>query len=160
MDELDGGLVLLPGEVPPIRVGGFNVHVLATAELTGGAFSLVETAEPEAGGGPPLHIHRDAAESFYVVAGAYEMHVNGRDFHCPQGSFVHVPRGVAHTFRVAEPGSRKLNLYSPSAMEGYFSELGEAMADGLDEDGLAEIAERYNMDVVGPAPQSYLDRTP
>jgi quercetin dioxygenase-like cupin family protein len=73
MDELGGGVVVLPGEPPAVRAGGLFVYQLATAQLTGGAFSLVETVEQAAGFGPPLHVHRDAAESFYVIAGAYEM---------------------------------------------------------------------------------------
>jgi mannose-6-phosphate isomerase-like protein (cupin superfamily) len=42
--------------------------VKAGADDTDGAFSLLEADEP-AGFGPPLHIHHDAAESFYVLAG-------------------------------------------------------------------------------------------
>jgi quercetin dioxygenase-like cupin family protein len=158
MDELGGGLVTRAGEARAIRESGFNVLVYATSELTNGAFSLIETVEQDPGGGPPLHVHRDAAESFYVIAGAYEMNVNGRVFECPAGSFVYVPRGTAHTFRVTEAASRKLNLYTPSAMEGYFEELSEALRRGVDEAALTEIADRYQMDVLGPAPQSYLER--
>ena len=32
--------------------------------------------------GPPLHIHRDAAESFYVIEGEYRFHLDGQDFAC------------------------------------------------------------------------------
>ena len=66
-------------------------------------FSLIETRETDAGVGPPLHVHRDAAESFYVLAGAYRMHVDGEDFVCPVGSFVYVPAGAIHTFASLDP---------------------------------------------------------
>lgn len=42
--------------------------VKATHEQTNGGFTLLEAQEP-AGFGPPLHIHRDAAEAFYVLQG-------------------------------------------------------------------------------------------
>lgn len=150
------GIVLQPGDARTIEVGGFQVLVHATGDVTDSAFTLVETVESAAGSGPPLHVHSDAAESFYVLEGRYVMHLDGRDFDCHAGSFVYIPRGMPHTFRVGDAGSRKLNLYTPSAMEGYFEELGEALRTGVDEEGLAEIAGRYSMDVLGPAPEGYL----
>jgi mannose-6-phosphate isomerase-like protein (cupin superfamily) len=152
-----GGVVLLPGEARQIVMGGFDITVLATAETTAGAYALLETNEPTPKGGPPLHIHRDAAESFYVIAGAYSMHLAGEDFHCVPGTYVYVPAGMAHTFRVLEPGSRKLNLFTPAAMVGYFEELADAIAGGADESDLEEIATRYSMDVLGPPPEDYLN---
>jgi mannose-6-phosphate isomerase-like protein (cupin superfamily) len=151
-----GGLVALPGESRAIDVGGFEVVVHADADLTQGAFSLIETGETTAGGGPPLHVHRDCAESFFVIAGRYRMYLDGREFECPAGSFVHVPRGMRHTFQTLDAGSRKLNLYTPAGMVGYFDELAAGIADGMDEAGLDAIAERYAMDVVGPIPEGYV----
>jgi mannose-6-phosphate isomerase-like protein (cupin superfamily) len=150
-----GGIVLRPGEARTIDVGGFTVSVHADGATTQGAFSLIESAEGSPGG-PPLHIHRDAAESFYVLRGEYVMHLDGRDFQCPEGSFIYVPAGMRHTFRSIAAGSRKLNLFTPAAMVGYFDDLAAAIVAGIDERGLDEIAGRYNMDVVGPIPEGYL----
>lgn len=156
MSETESGFVVLPGEGRRVDLGGFGVRVKASREQTGGAFSLIETEEAVLGAGPPLHVHRDAAESFYVIEGEYLMHLDGRDFACPAGSFIYVPLGLPHTFKVTTPGSRKLNLYTPAAMEGYFDDLAEALKSGVDEDGLGEIAARYSMDVLGPPPEGYL----
>ena len=65
-----GGVVLLPGEARTIDVGGFDVVVHADGDVTDGAFSLIETGEQTQGMGPPLHVHRDCAESFLVLPGA------------------------------------------------------------------------------------------
>ena len=81
----DEGRVVLPGEARVIEVGGFDVVVLADGTETVDRFSLIETREDEAGMGPPLHIHRDAAESFYVIEGTYRMHLDGRDSSCRRG---------------------------------------------------------------------------
>ena len=151
-----GGVVTLPGEARSIEVGGFQVIVHADSDATDAAFSLIETVEPDAGVGPPLHVHRDCAESFLVLAGRYRMHLDGTDFECPPGSFVYVPRGMSHTFQTLEPGSRKLNLYTPAGMVGYFDELAAGIAAGLDDAGLDPIAGRFEMDVVGPVPDGYL----
>jgi len=151
-----GGVVLRPDEARTMDLGGFGVTVLADEGMTGASFSLIETGETAAGLGPPLHIHRDCAESFYVIAGRYRMHLDGQDFECPAGSFVYIPRGMRHTFRSADAGSRKLNLYTPAGMVGYFDELAVAIAEGIDEAGLDAIAERHQMEVIGPVPEGYL----
>jgi mannose-6-phosphate isomerase-like protein (cupin superfamily) len=156
----DGAYVLGPGEARMIEVGGFDVAVHADGESTDGAFSLIETTEAEVGAGPPLHIHRDCAESFYVLEGAYRMLIGGRAFHCDMGSFVYVPRGVLHTFQSLRAGSRKLNLYAPAGMVGYFDELAAALRTGVDESVLDEIAGRYSMEVVGVVPEEYLGSRP
>ena len=41
-------------------------------------------------------------------------------------------------------------------MEGYFDELADGLRAGIDEAGIDEIAGRYAMDVLGPAPEGYL----
>ena len=151
-----GAIVLRPGEGRAIALGGFDVRVLAGGDDTNGLFSLIETSEADAGGGPPLHVHRDCAESFVVLDGRYAMHLEDAEFDCPAGSFVYVPSGMVHTFRVLEPSSRKLNLYTPAGMVGYFDELAAAIAAGRGEAELDAIAERYAMDVVGPVPEGYL----
>jgi len=152
-----GGTVLLPGEARTIDIGTFLVTVHADGATTGDEFSLIETVESVEGAGPPLHVHRDCAESFIVLAGRYEMHLGGRAFECPAGSFVLVPKGMVHTFRTLDTGSRKLNLYTPAAMVGYFDELGTGIAGGMTEAELDAIAGRYAMDIVGPVPERYLE---
>ena len=149
-------VVLRPGEGRPIDLGNFGMTLLADGADTGGAFSLLEAAEPP-DFGPPLHIHHDTVEAFYVLEGEYHVFIEERRWACPAGSFILIPAGVEHGFRVGAVASRKLNLYAPAAMVGYFDELSDALADGnADPDRLAEIAERYRMEMVGPVPEGYL----
>jgi len=159
-DAGDRGVIRRPGEARTIEVGGFTVVVHADADVTDGAFSLIETGDTEIGSGPPLHIHRDVAESFFVIDGAYVMVVGTREVRCEAGSFIHVPRGLPHTFRVDAPESRKLNLYTPAGMVGYFDDLAAGIRAGLGPERLDAIAERYAMDVVGAIPEGYLSADP
>jgi mannose-6-phosphate isomerase-like protein (cupin superfamily) len=148
--------VLLTGEGRNIPLGTFAMSVKADAEQTQGAFTLLEATEP-AGFGPPMHIHHDAAEAFYVLEGEYIIFIQDEEYRCPAGSFIHIPQGVPHGFRVGGVASRKLNLYSPAAMVGYFDDLSAAIAAGqADEDNLAAIAREYSMEVIGPVPEGYL----
>ena len=109
------------------------------------------------GFGPPLHIHDDAAEAFYVLEGEYVMFLDDREVVCPAGSFIFIPAGMRHSFRVGTVPSRKLNFYFPAAMIGYFDELSEAIRRGAVEEGLlTDIARRHSMEVVGAVPESYV----
>jgi mannose-6-phosphate isomerase-like protein (cupin superfamily) len=149
-------LVLGPGEGRSIELGAFGMTVKATANETAGLFSLLEAEEPP-GFGPPLHIHHDAAEAFYVLEGEYVMFLDDREFRCPAGSFIFIPAGMRHGFRVGGRPSRKLNFYVPAAMIGYFHDLGGAIRrDEADEKVLAEIARRHSMEIVGPVPEGYV----
>jgi len=156
LSDISGGaFVLPPGEGRAIDLGGFAMTVKASGEATDGSFSLLEAAEPP-GFGPPLHIHEDAAEAFYVLEGEYIIFLDGREIPCPVGSFTYIPAGLPHGFRVGAVASRKLNLYTPAAMLGYFDELSEAIRRGeVHPEVLSAIARRYSMQVLGPVPERY-----
>ena len=148
--------VLQPGEGRAIDLGGFLMTVKATSDSTDDAFTLLEAEEPPHFG-PPMHIHRDAAEAFYVLEGEYIIFIGDRETRCPAGSFVFIPARAVHGFRVGAVPSKKLNLYVPAAMVGYFDELAAAVAAGdVDEQHLGAIAERYGMEVLGPVPEGYV----
>ncbi len=148
--------VLRPGEGRGIDMGNFRMSLKASGEDTGQAFSLLEAEEPP-DFGPPMHIHQDAAEAFYVVSGEYIIFIGDDEYVCPAGSFIYIPAGAPHGFRVGAVASRKLNIYAPAAMVGYFDELAAAIArDEMDDETLGEIARRYGMEVIGPVPEGYV----
>jgi quercetin dioxygenase-like cupin family protein len=147
-------LILRPGEGRSIDMGNFRMSVKASSDETGGAFTLLEADEPP-GFGPPMHIHHDAAEAFYVVEGEYHIFVEDQEFACPTGSFIYIPAGIPHGFRVGSEQSRKLNFYTPAAMVGYFDELAQLAGTEMEPVELAEVARRYGMEVIGPVPEGY-----
>ena len=145
-----------PREGRPIDLGVFGLTVKASSDETGGAFSLLEADEPP-GFGPPLHIHHDASEAFYVLEGEYLMFLDDREVSCPAGSFVFIPAGMRHGFRVGAAPSRKLNFYFPAVMIGYFDDLSDALRGAeVDETLLDDIARRHSVEIVGPVPESYV----
>jgi mannose-6-phosphate isomerase-like protein (cupin superfamily) len=62
-----------PGAGRPLDLGTFEAVVLADASQTDGEFSLLRTQREPMGFGPPMHLHHDAAEAFYVLEGTYAM---------------------------------------------------------------------------------------
>ncbi len=153
----DGAFVLGPMQGRIIDMGTFVMTVKADGAETGGALTVLEAEEP-AGLGPPLHTHEDAAEAFYVLDGEYLIFIDEAEHRCLAGTFIYIPAGVPHGFRVGNVASRKLNIYVPSAMTGYFEEMAAASATGtlLDDAALTDLAGRYSMRVLGPVPTGYL----
>src|SRR3954451_14888810 len=149
-------LFLTRGDGRQIDLRTFSMTLKAGGEETGGLFSLLEAEEPP-GFGPPLHIHHDAAEAFYVLEGEYVMYLGDREVTCPAGSFIFIPAGMRHGFKVGAVPSRKLNLFFPAAMVGYFDELSAAIRDeDVDDAHLEDIARRHSMEIVGPVPETYV----
>jgi mannose-6-phosphate isomerase-like protein (cupin superfamily) len=145
-----------PGEGRSIYLGDFRMSVKASGDETAGALSLLEAVEPP-GFGPPLHVHHDTAEALYVLEGEYVMFLDDREVSCPAGSFIFIPAGMRHGFKVGAVPSRKLNLYFPAAMIGYFDDLATAIEQGdVEERDLDEIARRHAVEIVGPLPERYV----
>lgn len=153
----NGSYVLGPGDGRVLDMGPFRMTVKAASSQNADALTLLEADEPP-GFGPPMHVHDDAGEAFYVLAGEYTVFISGEAHRCPAGSFIWVPAGVEHGFRVGVAQSRKLNIYVPAAMEGYFDALAQAAATGTEtsEAALADLASRHGMRVTGPVPQGYV----
>jgi quercetin dioxygenase-like cupin family protein len=148
-----------PGELQELLGGvlrDFGMTVKAEVDDTAGIVSVLEASEPP-GFGPPIHVHHDAAEAFYVLEGEYIMYLEDREFVWPAGSFIFIPLGARHGFRVGDVPSRKLNFYFPAAMVGYFDDLAAALRrDDVDESELAEIARTHSMEIVGPPSERYV----
>jgi mannose-6-phosphate isomerase-like protein (cupin superfamily) len=151
-----GGYVFGPGEGRQIDLGNFAMTVKSDDESTSGLFTLLEADEPP-NFGPPMHIHHGVAEAFYVLEGEYIIFMNDEEFRCPAGSFVFIPAEAPHGFRVGDTQSRKLNLYLPASMVGYFDDLSAAISsEEADPQVLNAIATRYAVEVIGPVPEGYL----
>ena len=110
MGDRPHSYVVAPGEGREVDLGDFVMTVKATDASTGGVVSVLEATEPP-GFGPPIHVHHDCAEAFYVLEGEYVMTIEDEEHVCPAGSFVFVAQGARHGFRVGDRPSRKLNFY-------------------------------------------------
>jgi quercetin dioxygenase-like cupin family protein len=106
-----------------------------------GAMEVIEYAGPAT---PPPHVHRDHEECFYVLEGTFRFDVGGDTIEAPRGTTVFVRRGTPHGFTV-EPGSKALLVIVPAGLEGFFRELGEGLAAGMNGDEIrARLAGKYD----------------
>lgn len=115
---------------------------------TGGALTAFENVIAP-GDGPPLHVHANEDEAWYVLEGDLRFRLDDRVTSAPAGSFVFVPRGTPHCFQNVGSGpARILVLFTPSGMERFFDRFAELPA--FDPRAFARIGGEVGMEVVGP----------
>lgn len=89
--------------------------ILASGDTTNGEYALMEQLCPE-NSGPPPHTHTQR-EMFYILEGEITFLVGDKMITAGPGSFVNVPPGTAHSFRVDTETARLLNSYTPAGFE-------------------------------------------
>src|SRR5271167_1164019 len=96
---------------------------------------------------PPMHVHRNEDEWYYLLDGTVSFHVGDETFHGGPGSMVFLPRAVPHTFTIESPTARMLLLNAPGGFERMFE-----LAPTTPQEAMAALA-RYDVEVVGPHPR-------
>jgi mannose-6-phosphate isomerase-like protein (cupin superfamily) len=101
-------------------------------------------------GGPPLHLHLNQEEWFYVMEGEVAFQVGEQRLQLKAGQSVLAPRRVPHTFSsVSATPSRLMIAFCPAGkMEDYFRDTEQG---GTPSDPVAYFR-RYEMEYVGPSP--------
>jgi quercetin dioxygenase-like cupin family protein len=130
-------------------VGGLLAFKVRGEQTDGSLAALVNTTA--AGGGPPLHVHANEDEAWYIIEGRFRFMLGEERHDAPAGSLVSVPRGTAHCFQNvgAEP-ARILVLFTPAGMERFFDRLA-ALHEGADiPEALRSTGREVGMEVVGP----------
>lgn len=108
-------------------------HVLS--EESGGGCSLGEV-ELRPGCEPPLHVHTQEDETWFVLQGRILFQRGTDRVPCGSGQSIFLPRGVPHGFAVLSEHARILHFYAPGGIEAAFrATSAEAPPD-------AEMAER------------------
>ncbi len=125
-------IILLPGEGERIEAGASVSVMKATAETTGGAFSISEGTFPPGMKGPPPHAHGHTTDTFYVLEGTLHVIIDDGEIDAPAGSYILVPPGVVHTFaNTSDAPVRFLNINAPGGWEQYLRDLADAMRSAI-----------------------------
>jgi quercetin dioxygenase-like cupin family protein len=121
-------------------------------------YSLIRF-EAQAGGMPPLHVHRDEDEIFYVLRGRLSLHLPGSSVEIGPGEAAFGPRGVPHSYRVeSEDGAEVLVATTSGGFAAFVAETsvpaegdGFALPDVLPAPPeLAAAAARHGIEILGP----------
>jgi quercetin dioxygenase-like cupin family protein len=140
-----------PGEGATIQgpAGGPLTFKVRGAQTDGALTAFENVIAP--GDGPPAHVHAAEDESWYVIEGHLRFRLGEALEQAPAGSFVFVPRGVAHAFQnVGDGPARILVLFTPSGMERFFDRFAGLPDGSAVPEAFARIGREVGMEVVGP----------
>ena len=137
---------------------GDQVTFLITGLETGGAFFMAEVLVPP-GGGPPPHLHHREEESFHLLEGSLTIQAGGITLSASPGDFVHLPRGMVHSFQnTGTVDAKFLLVVTPAGLENFFAEAFYPAVDRSAEPPL--ISEALVARLLGAAPKFGLELLP
>lgn len=129
---------------------GQRMRFLQTASDTNGELLRIETVNPPANGGEPMHIHPHQESRAEVVAGTLLFDVDGRQRRLGPGEAITIPAGAAHRFvNDGEADAVAIQEFRPPLrIAEFFDTYFELAARGeLDEDGKPSL---LRFAVLGP----------
>jgi mannose-6-phosphate isomerase-like protein (cupin superfamily) len=146
-------------ELHPVRAGEDrfgNLHSLGFSDLafkvgaeeTAANLFIIEHRNLKPGG-PPMHLHLNQDEWFYVMEGRVTFLVGGKQLTLGPGESILAPRRIPHTFSSVVPASHLLIAFAPAGkMQQYFEDAKGNAALAAS----ADFINRYDMQWVGPSP--------
>ncbi len=134
-----------------------RVTVKAAGAEAGNAFSQIEVDDPR-GSGPPLHLHHNEDETFYVLEGEVTILVGQERLDLVAGDFLFAPREIPHAYVIRSERARMLVTASPGGVEQVFVNHGvpvtgsepptDSVMPPMDE--LVRLFAEYGCEIVGP----------
>ncbi|WP_276354804.1 cupin domain-containing protein [Cohnella caldifontis] len=144
--------MVVNGEGRKLDFGTFRCWVKDDGTLTERKSAVLEFEVNPHSVAPPMHIHRTFAEAFYMLDGEIEFIADGDAVVAQVGDFVHVPIGVAHTYRnPAVKPARFLAMMTSSDFIGFFEEFEQLVRTGaVTPQANIALLKKYDTDVVVP----------
>ena len=103
--------------------------------------------------GPPLHLHHEQDDTFYVLEGTLTVQVGDEVFDIDPGDFLSIPPETPHTFDNLHNGDRPvraINLLTPGGLFDLIDEWGRLEDGPSRAAAVREVAERHGTVILGP----------
>jgi mannose-6-phosphate isomerase-like protein (cupin superfamily) len=135
-----------PGEGEKTIITGFDALYRTDEDITGDLLDYFELIVP-AGKGAPLHIHHKNDESLHVIEGTFTFQIDETVYDAPVGTFLYIPRGVAHKFtNVGDTEGRLIGTFTPSGTFEFFDKLTKVGQDDFEE--IQAYSRKYGHEVL------------
>ena len=141
-------VIRMPDENKGVMLRGHPMVFLVTGEDTKHT-SMFDWTIPAGFAATGLHVHRVQEETFYVLEGECEWHVDEKTIRATPGTYLFVPPGVPHNItNISEKPARVLMTVSPPGHEHYFEELARLAAQGVTPDpkAIGELRAHFDTD--------------
>lgn len=121
--------------------------------------TVIELTIPS-GGSPPLHIHKSLDDSFLLLDGELLIQCGDQRMVARPGSYVVLPAGIEHTFRVSSAvPARMLLVHAADDFLDFIEAVGTPTQDlrippageyDLSREALIRISAEHDLSIVGP----------
>ena len=142
-----------PGGGPEYDWSRDRTFVKVSGEDSSGAFALMEdNLKLEFSLG--LHVHRQHAETFYILEGNVDFYIDGDWSTATPGTTVHIPPGIPHALVLQDGQTGKLlMIFQPAGFDGFLAEMSQLTPEQLADDALtAALSEKYDLIHLGDVP--------
>lgn len=136
---------------------GFPNTIRLTGDDTEGALTVIELRVPAGFEGPP-HIHHDDHQTDHILEGELVYTVGEDTMTVGEGSIVHCPKGVPHSFRnESDEEAVVLDWLHPAGHDEFMARTADRLEDPddppeLDMQRVQELAPEYGMEMLDPRP--------
>lgn len=117
----------IKGDIDPERIWWFfdTLSVFRSFyKETGGSLTFVESIDSP-GSMPPLHVHPDQDEAFYMIEGSMRLYV-GRDvIDIGPGEFAMAPRKIPHTFKITSETTAHILGWVTGPFDEFVQQVGK-----------------------------------
>jgi catechol 2,3-dioxygenase-like lactoylglutathione lyase family enzyme/quercetin dioxygenase-like cupin family protein len=113
------------------------------------------------GGSPPQHVHDTLDDSFFLLDGEVVVRCGGRTLLARPGSYVVLPHGVDHTFRVTSSvPARLLLVHADDSFLSFVETLGRPTTEhslplpgavDIDVDTVVRVSAEHGSPIIGPS---------
>lgn len=139
-------------------VDGAVTTLLASGETTGEWLGMVRE-RARRNEGIPLHRHSGDNEAFYILAGELTFWIGDRKpSSASAGTFVHIPAGTPHSFRVDSHLAEYLIITTPRH-ERFYRAISDPAVDSsmppereLDMERVEAACAEFDVEILGPPP--------
>jgi mannose-6-phosphate isomerase-like protein (cupin superfamily) len=136
----------------PLSVVGDEIRIKIASADTNDAFAVVEDVTPP-NGGPPLHIHYEQDEWWYVLEGEFLFEVDGEQIRVGAGATVFAPKGSRHAFQnVGGTPGRTIVTVVPGGLDRFFEEVDATVQPDAPPDPvvISALFRKHGMELLGP----------
>jgi quercetin dioxygenase-like cupin family protein len=135
------------------KMKGVTLNVLdskISSKDTNGALAFFEQTGFTPKGGPPLHIHPNQDEFFYIIEGEYLFQVGDEKFEMKTGDTIFLPRNIQHAFSQRTEKGQVLVAYMPAGKMEDFFKTTDSWTSPPSKEEMVKAFEDNDMKVVGP----------
>ena len=135
------------------KMKGITLNILdikISGNDTAGSLAVFEQTGLTPNGGPPLHVHPNQDEWFYVIEGNYHFQVGVEQFRLKPGDTIFLPRNIPHAFIQLSNTGRLIVSYMPAGKMEEFFAVTDRWTSPPSKEEIAKVFSDHDIKVVGP----------